>query len=84
MPGTPRRRPRDINQLAYATMLQATGQVPPEAPAEAPPKNPAAVARGKLGGSKGGTARAAALTKRRRSEIARKAARARWAGTKGR
>jgi len=36
------------------------------------------VALGRLGGKKGGKARAAKLTKERRSEIARKAARARW------
>jgi len=42
------------------------------------PKNPAAVAMGKLGGPKGGPARAAALTPERRSEIARKAAERRW------
>ena len=42
------------------------------------PKNPAAVALGKLGGPKGGPARAAALTPERRSEIARKAAERRW------
>lgn len=41
-------------------------------------KNPAAVALGKLGGLKGGKARAAALSPARRSAIARKAARARW------
>jgi len=41
-------------------------------------KNPAAVALGKLGGKKGGPARAAKLTAKRRQEIARKAARARW------
>jgi hypothetical protein len=43
-----------------------------------PAKNPAAVALGKLGGSKGGHARAANLSPRRRKQIARKAARARW------
>jgi hypothetical protein len=42
-------------------------------------KNPAAVALGRLGGLKGGPARAESLTKARRSEIARKAAAARWA-----
>lgn len=42
-------------------------------------KNPAAVALGRLGGMKGGPARAARLTKEQRSESARKAARARWA-----
>ena len=41
-------------------------------------KNPAAVALGRLGGLKGGKARAANLTAAQRSKIARKAARARW------
>jgi len=41
-------------------------------------KNPAAVALGRLGGLKGGPARAEKLTAAQRSEIARKAARARW------
>lgn len=44
-----------------------------------PEKNPAAVALGRLGGLKGGAARAKALTKKRRSEIAKKAAAKRWA-----
>ena len=42
------------------------------------PKNPAAVALGKLGGERGGKARAAKLTGEQRREIARKAAAARW------
>ncbi|HZR24153.1 MAG TPA: hypothetical protein VFA59_11230 [Vicinamibacterales bacterium] len=41
-------------------------------------KNPAAVALGKLGGLKGGKARAKALSKSKRSAIARKAAKVRW------
>jgi hypothetical protein len=41
-------------------------------------KNPAAVALGKLGGAKGGAARAAALSPAKRSAIAKKAAKARW------
>lgn len=41
-------------------------------------KNPAAVALGKLGGAKGGAARAAALSPAKRREIAKKAAQARW------
>jgi len=41
-------------------------------------KNPAAVALGRLGGKKGGKARANKLTPERRSEIARKAANSRW------
>jgi hypothetical protein len=47
-----------------------------EAPAE---KNAAAVALGRLGGLKGGVARAKSLSKKRRSEIAKKAAQKRWA-----
>jgi len=42
------------------------------------PKNPAAVALGKLGGMKGGRARAAKLTPQKRREIAQRAAKARW------
>ena len=45
-------------------------------------KNPAAVALGRLGGKKGGLARAKKLTKEQRAEIARKAAQARWAKKK--
>ena len=45
-------------------------------------KNPAAVALGKLGGAKSGKARAEKLTPEQRSEIARKAAKARWAKKK--
>jgi hypothetical protein len=41
-------------------------------------KNPAAVSLGRLGGKKGGPARAAALSQRKRSDIAKKAALARW------
>jgi hypothetical protein len=44
-------------------------------------KNPAAVSLGRLGGLKGGNARAESLSPRQRSAIARKAAKARW-GTK--
>ena len=43
-----------------------------------PEKNPAAVALGKLGGLKGGKARAEKLTPERRKEIAKKAAAKRW------
>ena len=42
------------------------------------PKNPAAVMLGKLGGTKGGRARAAKLTPEQRKEIAQRAAKARW------
>ncbi len=71
------RMPRDPNQLAKMIVDMATGNAPPE-PAEKP-KNPAAVAMGKLGGPKGGAARAKALSAKRRKEIAKKAAAKRWA-----
>lgn len=45
------------------------------------PVNLHAAALGRLGGLKGGPARAAALSPRRRREIARAAARARWTGS---
>lgn len=46
---------------------------------ERAPRNPHAAALGRLGGLKGGPARAATLSAKRRREIAREAARARWA-----
>jgi hypothetical protein len=71
------KRPRDPNELAYRIMLESTGQVEKFQPEEQP-KNPHAVALGRLGGLKGGVARAAALGPRKRSQIAAKAAKARW------
>jgi len=71
-------RPRDPNQLAYQVMLESTGQAPKYEPPVEPPKNPAAVALGRLGGLKGGHARAKKLSRRKRSQIAAKAAKARW------
>lgn len=69
-------RPRDPNELAFSVYLEAIGEVPPPDPESQ--KNPAAVALGKLGGAKGGKARAAKLTPEERRESARKAALARW------
>ena len=46
-------------------------------------KNPAAVALGKLGGSKGGKIRAERLSPEQRKAIAQQAAKARWAKEKG-
>ncbi|MCA1570495.1 MAG: hypothetical protein LC798_09330 [Chloroflexi bacterium] len=69
------RMPRDPNQLAKAVVDLATGQRSPEPVRE---KDPAAIARGHLGGIKGGKARAAKLTAEQRSESARRAAKARW------
>ena len=70
---------RDANQAAKHILDQLTGEVPTEEPAAAPVKNAAAVALGRLGGKKGGSARAAALTPEQRSEIAKNAATKRWA-----
>jgi hypothetical protein len=76
-----KKRPRDPNQLAYQVMLESTGQAPKYEPEEKPidsTKNPHAVALGRLGGLKGGVARAAKLGPKKRSQIATKAAKTRW------
>lgn len=73
------KRPRDSNQLAFQVVGELTGTLQPlPTNGSQPTKNPAAVALGKLGGSKGGKARAANLTPEQRQEIARNAARKRW------
>ena len=68
----PKRSSKDLNETAFNIVAQATGQ------AAKPEKNPAAVALGRLGGLKGGNARAKSLSAEKRSEIARKAAQKRW------
>lgn len=69
----------DLNQLAKSIVDQATDKEAKEQEqAEQSEKNPAAVALGRLGGKKGGKARAAKLTPEERKEIARKAAKSRW------
>jgi hypothetical protein len=77
MPERSKKRPRDPNELAYQIMLESTGQAEKFTPHEKP-KNPNAVALGRLGGLKGGTARAAKLSPKKRSQIAAKAAKVRW------
>jgi hypothetical protein len=72
--------PRDPNLAAKLILEMATGDAAPEPAPKGPEKNPAAVALGKLGGAKGGKARAAKLTPEQRSEIAKTAAQARWRG----
>lgn len=72
-----RKRPRDQNQLAYEIVQEATEQTPPK-PEPPDTRNQAAVALSALGAAKGGKARAAKLGARRRKEIAKKAAAARW------
>ena len=74
-----RERPRDTNILAAEIVAEATGEGEPQPEPEADTgKNPAAVALGKLGGKKGGPARAKALSAERRREIAKKAAEVCW------
>lgn len=70
----PKRLSGDVNVRAFQIVQMASGQVEPERP-----KNPAAVALSKLGAAKGGAARAASLTAKQRSAIAKKAAKSRWA-----
>jgi hypothetical protein len=66
---------KDEAQLAKSIVDELTADEPEETK---PQKNPAAVALGRLGGQKGGKARAKKLSAKRRKEIAKKAAIARW------
>lgn len=70
------KRPRDLNQLAKWIVDQATGNTTNRADG----KNASAVALGRLGGLKGGKARAEKLSARtrKRKTIAQNAAKARW------
>ena len=71
-------KPTDLNKRAAAIIAQSVG---PDDEGDDPyeGKNPHAVELGRLGGLKGGKARAAKLTPEERSEIASFAAKARWA-----
>lgn len=69
-----KRQPQDVNVLAADIVAEATSDSD---------KNPHAVALGRLGGLKGGPSRAAKLSKKRRAEIGKKAAQARWRGVSG-
>ena len=71
-----KKRPRDLNKLAASIVADATGEEKPKE--KEPEKNKAAVELGRLGGLKGGKARADKLTPEQRSEIAKKAAQKRW------
>lgn len=70
-------KPRDVNSMAAAIVAQATD---PDDQGDDlyEGKNPAAVELGRLGGRKGGKARASKLTAEERSKSARNAAQARW------
>lgn len=67
----------DPNLTAFA-IVQAIAGEHEAAPAPDDGKDPAAVSLGRKGGLKGGKARAKSMTKKQRSESARKAALARW------
>ena len=71
---------RDFTVVARRVVEQAIGEHLDGTPLEDPNagKNPAAIALGKLGGKKGGPARAAKLSPAKRKQIAKKAAAKRW------
>jgi hypothetical protein len=71
----------DFTVIARGVVERAIGERLDGSPLETPnaDKNPHAVALGKLGGQKGGKARAKKLSSFQRKRIAQKAARARWA-----
>jgi len=71
-----RKRPKDSNQRAKFIVDLATGEEQEKNPDEG--KNLSAVALGRLGGLKGGKARAKKLSAKRRKEISQKAIRRRW------
>ena len=76
MPKRSSKKRQDINKLAASIVERATSESETS-------KNPYAVALGRLGGKKGGEARAKKLTPERRKEIAKKAAQARWIAKSG-
>jgi hypothetical protein len=72
------KRPSDVNALAASIVAAATDETPKAEPTPEELAHAAAVSLGRLGGLKGGKARAASLSKKRRADIAKKAAKARW------
>lgn len=70
-----KKKTEDINIIAADIVKKTTDKSIPKSSKE---KNPHAVALGRLGGLKGGKARAKKLSSKRRKEIARKAAKIRW------
>jgi len=77
--GRGKQGPEDVNEIAFRVAREASGEAPKD---WKDGKNPAAVALGRLGGLKGGRARAAKLSAEERSHIARVAARQRWKGAR--
>jgi hypothetical protein len=77
MPKRSRKQNEDINRIAKRIVAETT-EDNKEPSKEKSNKNPAAVKLGRLGGLKGGKARAKKLSAKRRKEIAKKAAQTRW------
>ena len=76
-----KKRDHDFSIIAHRVVQEATGEAEPQAIEPEPTleeRHTAAVTLGRLGGKKGGAARAKKLSKKRRSEIAKDAAQARW------
>ena len=75
-----KKKESDFAITAFRVVQEATeGKEPePPKPLSVEGKNPNAVALGRLGGLKGGKARASKMTPEQRKELAQKAARARW------
>jgi len=74
---------KDENEIAFSSLQElmrrdAERDGIPQEPAKQPEKVPTAVKAGRLGGKKGGPARAAKLSVKKRKGIARKAAQSRW------
>ena len=79
-----KKKSSDVNVTAFEILQAITGEPADHShngnakKKDQPEKNPAAVALGRLGGLKGGKARAEKLSAKKMSEIARKAANKRW------
>jgi hypothetical protein len=71
-------KPGDVNRLAHAIVHEMVNDDEAAAKPSVRMKNAAAVELGRLGGKKGGKARAAALSPEDRKRIAQEAARKRW------
>jgi hypothetical protein len=81
MPERSRKNSKDVNQLAKSIVDEMTiEELMQKATEEG--KNPAAVILGRLGGLKGGKARAQKLSAKKRKEIAKKAAEVRWSNNR--
>lgn len=74
----PKKLPRDTNQRAHEIARLLTGEATLESEPEKSSVSPYLADIGRKGGLKGGKVRARRLSAKRKSEIARKAAKSRW------